>query len=195
MVGIALNGELKDRVFLCTIMSAVLVLYYWQYTDKHIIHTLCVTILVVLLATKYVKQTYNIRAHDSSWRRTEWQQQMQLLSAIPHNVYLVPLCMNIEYISPFSIKDFPYHPYAMGWMTSNPLNRHIASSHTELANSDIFLFIDKGEICHTILSLIQQQLCQHYGFATRVSVIVESEQYQIIQLIDEQNLNCLSPIK
>ena len=183
LCGIALDGTLKNRVFLCVLMASMSTLYCLPTKNTTLYNALCI-VLLGILSFKYAKQSGKVLPVNKEKAEIVWkQQQLPILTAIPQDCYIGVLGaqLNIEAISPFAIKDFPCHLYATGWMTSSPLN-DFAKSYQDLVDSNIYLFFKLQDGKSELLTTLQQHISTHYGIQTTTDIVAGNSDYEIIQL-------------
>lgn len=183
-IGIAMNGTLKNRVFLCMLLSLLLVYYHiTSFEMKHKYILFFIVGLVLLLNGKYIKQIYKAK-NQIEHKLEAWNEITMLLKLMPNNnSYIVPIGtdMYIEAISPFNVIIPNCNTLCLGWLTAIPFNNNKLNSHIDLVKrDDIYILTD---VNNDSLSSLHAVILNNYGINTFEHVIVVGNNYKIVKMM------------
>lgn len=186
MMYVCLNGYFKYRVFLCLLMSVTMVCYLLLPRRVNLNGQVAVGLLVLALCGQLVGELITVSNNDIVRRELEWKgMQKPMLSMVPEDGMLVTMgaTLNLEYMEPFHIKDFDTERYAAGWVTNIPFNKNKATSHLDFTQPNMYLMVPNNYLHErSRLSIMRQQLLEHYGVQTQIEVYGQNEEYTILQL-------------
>lgn len=183
---VSLNGFIKNRVFLCLVMSVAMVSYLLLPRHMSMNGKVAIGMLVLALCGQYIAQLIQVSNDDFARREIEWKQMQEpLLKTVPDDGTLVTVgaALNLEFLEPFHIKDFDTRRYAAGWVTNIPFNKGIATSHLDFAQPNMYLMVPNNYLDErSRVNMVRQQIVQHYGVQTQIELCHQNEEYSIIQL-------------
>lgn len=184
-IGISLNGTLKNRVFLCMLLSIIIGCYHVATLDNNKrFLTLCLLGVIMLMNGKYVKQIHN--AHKTVERKiTYWNEISTLLEKMPDDGYRITSTgadMVLEGMSIFKVKIPNYSILGLGWLTSIPFNAEIFNSYRDFTRNNIHILTPNNE---TSIQRVQSSIQNNYFINTSEEILAKSEHYKIIKLIPD----------
>lgn len=184
-IGISLNGTLKNRVFLCMLLSIMIGCYHVATLDNNKrFLTLCLLGVIMLMNGRYVKQIHN--AHKTVERKiTYWNEISTLLEKMPDDGYRITSTgadMMLEGMSIFKVKIPNYSILGLGWLTSIPFNAEIFNSYRDFTRNNIHILTPNNE---TSIQRVQSSIQNNYFINTSEEILAKSEHYKIIKLIPD----------
>lgn len=183
-VGISMNGTLKNRVFLCMLLSIMIGYYQIATQDKasRCIILLCIFCVVMLMNGKYIKQMYKTSIAIER-KILLWNEVDTLLKTTVQNenyVISIGADMLIEGMSVYKVRIPNYRIIGLGWLISTPFNAGIFDTYMDLTRDDIYI-VSTNE--NTTVGQLQSLILNNYLLYTREKIIASSEHYKIIKLI------------
>lgn len=185
-VKVSLDGTLKNRVFLCMLLSIIMVYYNMiMYTkkDKYIVVFLIGAML--LLDGKYIRQIYKVQCAVKN-KLTVWDKTSQLLQEMPiKNSYVIPIGtdMFIEAVPPLNVQIPNCNLLCLGWLTSIPFYEGLLNTHLDLLYKNIYIYTST----ENTLSILKTTLFNNYSVEVVEKVIVHNETNKIIKLMPIDN--------
>ena len=185
-VKVSLDGTLKNRVFLCMLLSIIMVYYNMiLYTKKDKYIVVCLIGAMLLLDGKYIKQIYKVQCAVKN-KLTIWDKTSQLLQEMPiKNSYVIPIGtdMFIEAVPPLNVQIPNCNLLCLGWLTSIPFHEGLLNTHTDLLYKNIYIYTSTDNT----LSTLKTTLFNNYFVEVVEKVIVHNETNKIIKLMPIDN--------
>ena len=185
-VKVSLDGTLKNRVFLCMLLSIIMVYYNMiMYTKKDKYIVVCLIGAMLLLDGKYIRQIYKVQCAVKN-KLTVWDKTSQLLQEMPiKNSYVIPIGtdMFIEAVPPLNVQIPNCNLLCLGWLTSIPFHEGLLNTHLDLLYKNIYIYTSTE---NTLLTL-KTNLFNNYSVEVVEKVIVHNETNKIIKLMPIDN--------
>ena len=182
---ISLDGTLKYRVFLSTLLAYLFTLFYTLQYKKYKsswldgFSLLCVFSFVIIFSVR----THRIVVLRDEYRNREFVEQKLLINSCLNKtskkIVAFRADLTVEYYHPFSVSvngnknRFRF----LGWLTANPLNKDI-SSFVDLIGQ-YALFISKKEMDGVPVN-ISESIFLNHGISVHHKIEFESENYAIV---------------
>lgn len=180
---ISINGTLKERVFISTILPLLVFGFQLQTNIKFNYRQLVSLPFVVILMALLVNQSFNkIKATKALHSKYIEQNELVNLYLKTNDKLIVPVSgYRFESTPPFRASTIiPTQTFCLsGWLTNYP-NRSF-KSYDDLARQ-YSLFTDKKDTI--TVPLIQQSLHYNYSVESKIDTIVVSENFTIVKLLE-----------
>ena len=185
MIHVSLDGFLKNRVFLCILMPALMTDFMLLPKTTGLKRRWGIALAIVALCGWY---SYQIKQDQTKYRynRDIWHWfQAPLLERVPSESTVITIGsgLRVQGASPWSIWPYDFGKYTLGWMTWLPLNTPVGQSYRALLRDDVYVFTDREYEEQTgRLQMVREQIEKHYGVPTEVKWKVRNGRYAIVQL-------------
>lgn len=185
MIHVSLDGFLKNRVFLCILMPALMTDFMLLPKTTGLKRRWGIALAIVALCGWY---SYQTKQDQTKYRynRDIWHWfQAPLLERVPSESTVITIGsgLRVQGASPWSIWPYDFGKYTLGWMTWLPLNTPVGQSYRALLREDVYVFTDREYEEQTgRLQMVREQIEKHYGVPTEVKWKVRNGRYAIVQL-------------
>lgn len=172
-------ATLKNRVFLCMLGPVTYQLlrsFSGEDYQKGKRATFVITAIMVALVAKYVFQNYKV-VKVVQIKQMEFDAfQNPLVQDIEDVLYLSNFYL--EYMHPFTIKDYKFRMNGLGWLTNIPLQKGVLECHADLVDSNSLCFCGVDSPPFNLMKAIKR----NYGIDIEPISIVSNEKYALYTL-------------
>lgn len=179
LVYFGIFATLKNRVFLCMIGPVtyqMLKAFPGVDYQKGKRTTFVITAIMVALVTKYVFQNYKVV-------------KLVQIKQMEFDAFQNPLVQNqedvlylsgfyLEYVHPFTIKDYKFRMIGLGWLANIPLQKGVLESHADFVDSNSLFFCGVDSPPFNLMKAIKR----NYGIDTEPIPIASNEKYALYSL-------------
>lgn len=185
MVYVSLDGFLKNRVFLCMLMSLLMTDFMLLPNTIGLKRRWGIGLAVATLCLWYGDQMYEER-ETADFNRYVWQHlQQPLLDYVPDDAYVTTIgtSMMTEATDPWHVWPYKSRKYTLGWMTWSPFNKPVGHSYRALLNENMYILTDINYTHnHTALQRVCEQIEKHYGVPAEIRWKCRNGRYALVQL-------------
>lgn len=172
---------MKNRVMICILYPLVYNILYCSPKNLSKPFVFGIVAILLCLSCKYLVQGERIYQKNQEVIENIERYQYSLV-ADKHDYYICGL--NINYISPFRINNFPVRIIELGWMAGVPFNIGVLENHADFVDSNILLLNRIGNPPDNLVESIKR----NYGIQAHIEVLDSNDKYALYQLKSISNL-------
>lgn len=180
LVYLGIFATLKNRVFLCMLFPMTYQMLKAfpraDYQKGERTAFIIISAIMVALVAKYVYQNYKV-VKLVQIRQKEFDAFQNPLIQDKEDVLFLS-SFYLEYMHPFSIKDYKFRIIGLGWLTNIPLQKGLLESHADLVDSNSLCFC--GVDCPPVN--LMKAIKRNYGVDTEPIPIAYNEKYALYSL-------------
>ncbi len=179
LVYFGIFATLKNRVFLCMLgpmTYQMLKAFPGVDYQKGKGSAFIITAIMVALVAKYVYQNYKV-VKLVQIKQKEFDAFQNPLIQDKEDVLNLS-SFYLEYMHPFSIKDYKFRMIGFGWLTNIPLQKGVLECHADLVDSKSLCFCGVDSPPYNLMEAIKR----NYGIDTEPIPIVSNEKYALYSL-------------